>query len=442
MPDTLVPTLKKEPRLHTISFGEGGAYFYKKMPTENSAAEYLVSAATAINYPKVRSVFNSDEIINWVAFGPDGAYVIDTPGALIASDPAMTRNYTRDGKSTIVPLRCASFGPRGVWVVVEDDGEVRSRGLPQNVLDALSKKGVRRIELNPFSADGFFVEYTDGTTTWRLPTTWHTQVEDTQKLNIQMDEPAEIKKDLSKNIIFTFGPKPDVYCISHQGHTAWKGIPEKLSSRLREPGSPSAVSLGEGEAFFWKKGTQYSVSSEAELAYPEVWKIWKSDEAINWVTFGPEGYYIVDTPKRIYASRQNVMVRTYTNSGNQVSIRCAAFGWGGSWVIVEDDGVVRSHGLESNHVALSWTNPNHFYIEYTDQATKWRLPSGWHSKIYEVEGKLKRLEKLPHGGGDFDKILAQFNTTWRDTGKNCPTIKHIYKIVLLDSIWDQYNQYL
>lgn len=99
-----------------------------------------MSAATAINYPQVKSIFDSGEVINWVAFGPDGAYLIDTPGRLIASDPAMTRDYI---KSSTVPLRCASFGPEGVWVVVEDDGEFRSKGLPTNVVDALSKKEVR-----------------------------------------------------------------------------------------------------------------------------------------------------------------------------------------------------------------------------------------------------------------------------------------------------------
>lgn len=76
-----------------------------------------------------------------------------------------------------------------------------------------------------------------------------------------------------------------------------------------------------------------------------MWRIWKSDEQINWVAFGPQGYYIIDTEKRIYSSRKSTILRTYKGSNNQVPLRCASFGYGGSWVVVEDDGVIRSHGL-------------------------------------------------------------------------------------------------
>ncbi|KAG8915115.1 hypothetical protein FRC00_007738 [Tulasnella sp. 408] len=188
------------------------------------------------------------------------------------------------------PVLCASFGPEGVWVVVEDDGEVRSKGLPANVLAALSRGKVRRVVLNPLLAEEYFIEYTDGTTACRLPNSWHPQVEEIQKLTIEMDEPAESRIDLTQNIVFAFGPKPDVYCMTHKGHTAWKGCPEELSSRLNDRGSPSAVSIGENGAFFWKKEAKYVVSTETEIAYPEVWKIWKNSEDINWVAFGPEGH--------------------------------------------------------------------------------------------------------------------------------------------------------
>ena len=90
------------------------------------------------------------------------------------------------------------------------------------------------------------------------------------------------------------------------------------------------------------------VSSGAELAYPEVWRIWKSAEPMNWVAFGPNGYYIVDTVKNIYASRSNDILRTKNESGKYVPLRCASFGYDRSWVVVEDDGVIRSHGLASN----------------------------------------------------------------------------------------------
>ncbi|KAG8929151.1 hypothetical protein FRC00_001531 [Tulasnella sp. 408] len=418
-----------------------------------------LSAATAINYPKVKSIYDSDEDINWVAFGPDGAYVIDTPDRLIASDPAMTRDYTRNGKSSTVPLRCASFGAEGVWVVVEDDGEVRSKGLPTNVSDALSRKEVRRVELNPFSEEGYFIEYTDGTTAYRLPTKWHPQVDDIKKLSIEMDEPADSRIDLTQNIVFVFGPKPDSYCMAHKGHTAWKSCPKELSNRVQEMGAPSAVSMGEDGALFWKIDSQYYVSSETEIAYPEVWKIWKTDKDINWVAFGPEGYYIVDTPKCIYASREDQILRKFEN-GKQVPIRCASFGYGGSWVIIEDDGVVRSHGLESNvreallmgnvrHVALSWVDPTHYYIEYTDGATYWNLPEDWTSKVSRIEGELpmppsvvQRLERIPRDDSEFHLISIDFHATWRDTGKGYPKIKRLYKITLLPMIWDQYKTYL
>lgn len=84
------------------------------------------------------------------------------------------------------------------------------------------------------------------------------------------------------------------------------------------------------------------------MAYPEVWKIWKSDEPINWVAFGPGGAYIVDTSKNIYAYRAGDILRKYKESGKYVPLRCASFGYGGSWVVVEDDGVIRSHGLSAN----------------------------------------------------------------------------------------------
>lgn len=96
-----------------------------------------------MNYLEVRNIFDRDEVINWVAFGPNGNYVVDTVTRVYASDTAMVRTYDRDGKTTRVPLRCASFGPDGVWAVIEDDGEVRSKGLPQNVKAALGKRSVR-----------------------------------------------------------------------------------------------------------------------------------------------------------------------------------------------------------------------------------------------------------------------------------------------------------
>lgn len=87
------------------------------------------------------------------------------------------------------------------------------------------------------------------------------------------------------------------------------------------------------------------VSSATEITYPEVWRIWKSDERINWVAFGPQGYYVIDTEEHIYSSRKSTILRAFKGSGNRVPLRCASFGYGCSWVVIEDDGVIRSHAL-------------------------------------------------------------------------------------------------
>ncbi len=88
------------------------------------------------------------------------------------------------------------------------------------------------------------------------------------------------------------------------------------------------------------------MTTATQVTYPEVWKIWESDEIINWVAFGPQGYYIVDTDRNLYASRSNDILRNQ-NDDELVPLRCASFGFGGAWVVVEDDGIVRSHGLSS-----------------------------------------------------------------------------------------------
>lgn len=150
---------------------------------------------------------------------------------------------------------------------------------------------------------------------------------------------------------------------------------DHLEEKLKRQGKMEAFAAGENRACFWSQGgstwgmsflslppinyikpfyfcksnvlniPSTSVSSGTEIAYPEVWRIWKSEEQINWVAFGPQGYYIIDTEKRIYSSRKSTILRTYKDSNNQVPLRCASFGYGGSWVVVEDDGVIRSHGL-------------------------------------------------------------------------------------------------
>jgi hypothetical protein len=101
-----------------------------------------VSSAAAVYYPRVQEIYQSDEVINWVAFGPRGHYVVDTQKRLYHSNTGkeIVRQYEKGGS---VPLRCASFGHDGAWVCVEDDGVIRSSGLSAKVQAALDKKAVR-----------------------------------------------------------------------------------------------------------------------------------------------------------------------------------------------------------------------------------------------------------------------------------------------------------
>ncbi|KAG8916619.1 hypothetical protein FRC01_002957, partial [Tulasnella sp. 417] len=297
---------------------------------------------------------------------------------------------------------------------------------------------------------------------------WHHRVRTVGKLSIQTDVPADPESELRlgkdveatrPKIIFAFGPKPDTYCMTHPDRTKFGACPSKLSTLLREPGSPSAVSIGEGGAFFWRKDTGSIVSKETEMVYPEVWKIWNRNEVINWVVFGPEGYYIIETPQDIYASRQNEILRVSKADSKPVPIRCASFGWGGCWVIIEADGTVRSHRLKMNvrkallrgsvrYVSLSWTDPNQFYIEYMDKTSDWSLPGSWHQIVSDIEGNLpkppttiERLEKVKAGSPEFNAAEYQFNMSWRQTDDKRPAIRHIYRIILLAGIWNRYVQY-
>ena len=99
-----------------------------------------MSSATAVNYPQVSEIYDENEVINWIAFGPDGDYVVDTDDKLY-SNCNLTRQYHRGGDQ--VPLRSASFGYDGAWVVVEDDGKIRSRGLSAKIKTALAEKPVK-----------------------------------------------------------------------------------------------------------------------------------------------------------------------------------------------------------------------------------------------------------------------------------------------------------
>jgi hypothetical protein len=100
-----------------------------------------VSSSSAIHYPSVEEIYKSNDVINWVAFGPSGQYVVDTDKRLYYACPAGMMRKHEGGVA--VELRCASFGHNGAWVCVEEDGKIRSQGLSDNIKAALDKKAVR-----------------------------------------------------------------------------------------------------------------------------------------------------------------------------------------------------------------------------------------------------------------------------------------------------------
>ncbi|KAJ7918515.1 hypothetical protein B0H13DRAFT_1992508 [Mycena leptocephala] len=220
-----------------------------------------------------------------------------------------------------------------------------------------------------------------------------------------------------------------------------------------------AFSLGENGACFWRQGGSSWLSSETEMAYPEVWRVHNSSENINWVAFGPQGYYIVDTDSHIYASRSDTLLRKYTE-GKVVPLRCGSFGYGGAWVVVEDDGVLRSSRLSKTvlkmievgnvrNVQLSMTNPDECYIEYMDGTSDWVLPKAWHSHVARVEGDLpkpstasnntttetQRLELIP-AGSEFNSVSYQFSISWRHTNRPRPPVRYVYRITPGSSLAD------
>ncbi|KAG8988988.1 hypothetical protein FRB94_001798 [Tulasnella sp. JGI-2019a] len=460
LPDSLVTYLNKEHRwLRSISIGENGAWFYKEMATNESSGSYLVASASSVAYRRVREIYDSDEAINWVAFGPDGAYVVETTKTVYASSKSMVRNY--EGSNTRVPLRSASFGYDGSWAVVEDDGEVRSHGLSDSIAAALKSSPVRKVSLSPHSATAYFVEYTNGTTTWTLPVSWHPDVIRIERISLQLDKPLTSGGSTTvTKTLFAFGPTKDMYCISKGAETIWRGVDEDLTSHLRKQGDILSVSMGEGGANFCKGVGKYYVSPATKIAYPDVWKLWKDDVPINWLALGPHGYYVCDTRDGIYASRSDYLLRKYAG-GKQVPLRCASFGYGGSCIVVEDDGVIRSRGLsakvrkamfqqEIRNIQLSRLHEDHFYVEYMDGSSDRSLPSSWHDAIQRMKCHTPKLtpvlsmslEKLGEAEYEYARVHSQFVTSWRQTTILRPSVRSIHKIQYYRDLYTQYMMYL
>ncbi|EKM52989.1 uncharacterized protein PHACADRAFT_124441, partial [Phanerochaete carnosa HHB-10118-sp] len=142
VPDSLSKHLKEDHPLRAISFGVNSTWFFKEAPRSGKNGSYCLSSSAAVYYPRIHEIYQSDEVINWVAFGAKGDYVVDTDEKIYwHSEERVVRTYKEGGNQ--VPLRCASFGCDGAWVVVEDDGVIRSAGLSAKIKAALDKKPVR-----------------------------------------------------------------------------------------------------------------------------------------------------------------------------------------------------------------------------------------------------------------------------------------------------------
>ena len=102
-----------------------------------------MSDDTATFYPTIKQLFDDKHVVLSVAFGFDGAYFARTMSGSVTSDQQMARKDYSGGAERAVPARWASFGGRGVWVVVDEDDTWRSQGLAPNVIAALYRRRVR-----------------------------------------------------------------------------------------------------------------------------------------------------------------------------------------------------------------------------------------------------------------------------------------------------------
>ncbi|KAG9024211.1 hypothetical protein FRB95_011949 [Tulasnella sp. JGI-2019a] len=254
LPPDLGTYLKKEHRwLSSLSVSRSGASFHKEMPkyrsTRSGSRAQLLDVG---RYKRVEEIHDSGEVINWVAFGPEDTYVVNTSKRTYSSNTSMLRN--KKGKNTPIPLRCASFGYNGSWAVVEDDGEVRSSGLPGNIKAALESGPVRRIALSLHSITRYFIEYTDGETKFSLPESWHEHITKVERTSIQLDTLwTSSGTPTQPNIIFAFGSSKDQFAMITKHGIASNGIDKEL--HLDAGKYMAALSLGEGGAECRKVGT-------------------------------------------------------------------------------------------------------------------------------------------------------------------------------------------
>ncbi|KAG9024213.1 hypothetical protein FRB95_011951 [Tulasnella sp. JGI-2019a] len=232
------------------SGSESGANFVQR---EEDRLRFVPTASPAwsTSYQRVKELYDSNEVINWVSFGPNGAYFVVTTESVYASDTSMMCN--KKGKNTPIPPRCASFGYNESWVIVENDGEVRYHGLSTDIEVKLKSSPVQRVALSPHSAASYFIEFTDGNTEFSLPDSWGEHITKIKRTSVQLDMLWVSSDPLKKpNVLFAFGSVKDQFVMITE-HKKHSGIDEEL--RLDSGKYIAALSLGEGGAVFRKIGT-------------------------------------------------------------------------------------------------------------------------------------------------------------------------------------------
>ncbi|KAJ6574431.1 hypothetical protein B0H19DRAFT_1230385, partial [Mycena capillaripes] len=346
----------------------------------------LVSGGAKMAYPEVWCIFKSDE----KSTGWPSALKGTTSWTQIR---ALTRPARRSG---IPPVR--SFGYGGAWVVVEDDGVIRSSDL--------SKKSSAEHDRSRRLLRGVYGQDT------AVNCSQYTSVFNPYIL-IGPSSIATFFLRLTAfrkhcTMLFAFGRTEGAYYISNGKKNYWKGLSNSLSKHLKRDPLLITISFGVNDTWFYREAPRGGadgscfLSGSVGIHYPRVTEIQRSNETINWVAFGPSGEYVVDTDNKLYHSETGI-VRKYKKGGAQVPLRCASFGYDGAWVCVEDDGEIRSLGLSAKikaalnkkavrNVQLSAHSPSVYFIEYVDGETMWSMPSSWHSNIKNIEAISVRLD--------------------------------------------------
>ncbi|KAG8986772.1 hypothetical protein FRB90_003796, partial [Tulasnella sp. 427] len=318
----------------------------------------------------LQSTLEGVPILDSISLGEEAAYfwkAKDNEGRSEFSSKAFDQ-YPKL-KDISEPILWVAFGPNGSFVCHTASGPIASDPAMLRDADEPSKKA-EKLPDTPTSEDASPVER-------------KVQFEETVET---VEDPQPEEEELPKRNLrtATFGHEGSWALVEIDGTVMCHDLHPDVEQKLKEkPVRMIRESI---------------ISPETEFAYPEVWKIYKSGEHIKWVSFGPDGRYVVQTIKQVYAWQQSTLIRNYGGDPPlQVPTLCASFGYGGSWVVVEgDDGTVRTHGVSRairdaimkknvRHIHLSQTDPDQYYIEYRDHTAAWALPASWHESVQSVE---------------------------------------------------------